>query len=131
MLETVDNISFEGMSILVADDEQDLREMIAETLELYGAKITQAENGKKAAELVASQKFDLVISDIRMPGGDGVLFLLEVRKLDPKMPPFVFISGFSDLSENDAYEKGAQAFFHKPFDMHKFIEKLSQLRATN
>lgn len=117
-------ITFDGFSILVADDEQDLREMIAETLELYGAKIVQAENGQQAVELMNKEKIDLVISDIRMPGGDGILFLNEVRKKDPQLPPFIFISGFSDFSEKEAFAKGAQAYFHKPFDMNKFIEKI-------
>lgn len=120
-------VSFAGFSILIADDEKDLREMIAETLELYGAKIVQAENGLEAVAMMNKEKIDLVISDIRMPGGDGVLFLNEIRKKDPKLPPFIFISGFSDLSETEAFAQGAQAYFHKPFDMNQFIEKISCL----
>ncbi len=117
-------VTFEGVSILIAEDEKDLREMIAETLELYGARIVQAENGLQAVEMMNKEKIDLIISDIRMPGGDGILFLNEIRKNDPQLPPFIFISGFSDFTENDAFAKGAQAYFHKPFDMSKFIDKI-------
>src|SRR5262245_52565869 len=93
-----DSSNLKGKRILIADDEKDLREILADELRYCGCEVAEAENGKTAYALLESQPFDLIISDIRMPGGDGIELLKAVRKRDPKLPPLVLISGYSDIT---------------------------------
>ena len=102
--------------ILVVDDEEDLREAIAFDFERKGYQVFQAENGKIAFELVKSQAIDVIITDVRMPVADGVQLLKWVKDLNRSLPVVMFITGFADLSLEDAYNEGADAVFAKPFD---------------
>ena len=61
-----------GKRLLIVDDEPDLREMLEFEFEMSGASVETAMNGRDALEKFKHQAFDLIISDIRMPGGDGV-----------------------------------------------------------
>jgi CheY-like chemotaxis protein len=121
----------QGVKILLAEDDPDLRECIAESLSLQGADVVSAENGAKALELFAREPVDIVLSDYRMPGGDGLTFLRAVRANNPGHPPFVFLSGYSDISTADALKEGAQCFLHKPCDFREIAEHLlSVLKKT-
>ena len=66
-------------SILVVDDEPDLRELVQITLERAGHKVVTAENGRKAGDVLAQQALDLVITDVLMPERDGIELIGEVR----------------------------------------------------
>lgn len=117
----------DGMRILLAEDDQDLRECIAENLGLYGAEVVAAENGAKALELYNQTRIDAVVSDFRMPGGDGLGLLKAIRARDPKNPPFVFLTGYSDITGEEAKEQGAQGFVHKPCDFQQLAVDLLEL----
>ena len=103
-------------TILVVEDDPDLREIISYDFREQGYKVLEAENGSLAFEIVKQQQIDLILSDIRMPNGDGVELLKNIRILDSKAPPLIFISGFSELTLEEAYERGAHAIFSKPFN---------------
>jgi CheY-like chemotaxis protein len=83
-------------SILVIEDNSDIRENTAELLELAGYKTFMAENGKKGVELAELQKPSLIICDIMMPelDGYGVLYLLRKNPQTEKIP-FIFLSAKS------------------------------------
>ena len=65
--------------ILVVDDEPDLRELLADEFEYAGHKPFLASNGKEAYDLCTNEEFDAVISDVRMPGGDGIELLEDIE----------------------------------------------------
>jgi two-component system, response regulator, stage 0 sporulation protein F len=113
---------FEGKTVLIVDDEQEIRELLKDEFEYYGAVVLEAANGKIAAALWAKQPSDFVVTDIRMPGGDGIE-LLRTIKAHTRDVPVLVMSAFSDISRNEANELGADAFFSKPFNLEK-------LRAT-
>lgn len=106
-----------GRTVLVVDDEVEIREIVSETLEMYGAKVFKAENGRKAMEILRKEKIDAVVSDVRMPGGDGVFLLDESRKLPAPIPPILLMTGYADLTEAEALQKGASRLISKPFDL--------------
>jgi CheY-like chemotaxis protein len=106
-----------GKTILVVDDEKDLREPLSEELTSLGARVFQASNGTEALAIVRSEKIDAVVSDIRMPGGDGVELLKNIKEYQYDFPVVMLITGFSDLSLEDAYHLGAEAILAKPFDL--------------
>ena len=111
-----------GKTLLVVDDEIDLRDIVASELEFMGAKVYQAENILSAQKLLASHKVDLIISDIRMPGGTGVDLLDVVKAHDVHVPPVILITGFADITNEDAFDKGAEALLNKPFKLDDLIK---------
>ena len=114
------------LTILVVDDEPDLGELVAFEFELVGASVFSASNGKEALEIVKTNAIDVVVSDIRMPGGDGVELLENLRTLDPVHPALVFMTGFADITLEDAYAKGAVAMFGKPFNRNELIDTVGK-----
>jgi CheY-like chemotaxis protein len=111
-----------GKTLLVVDDETDLRDIVASELEFMGAKVFQAENITTAQSLLSQHKIDLIISDIRMPGGTGIDLLDVVKANDTLAPPVILITGFADITTEDAFDKGAEALMSKPFKLDDLIK---------
>jgi DNA-binding NtrC family response regulator len=109
-------ISMEKKRLLIVDDEEDLRDILAHQLKQLGAEIVLAENGRVALELVKAEKFDAVLSDISMPEMTGLEFLAGVRAFECQTP-FVILTGFGDKSKAvEALRLGAFDFMEKPWD---------------
>ena len=116
---------FEGKTVLVVDDEVDLREILKDEFLSVGAKVLEAGNGTEALSLVkAHPEVELIVSDIRMPGGDRISFAREVKKRNPKKPAVILITGFADLLPEEAYDLGAEVFFLKPFPLENLVSQL-------
>lgn len=111
-----------GKKILVVDDENDLRDIVSAVFRRAGCEILEAENGRRALEMIVQQPVDVVITDIRMSGGDGVELLTEVRKRDAARPAVILITGFSDLTETEALRRGANAILAKPFRLQTILD---------
>jgi len=109
---------FEGKTVLIVDDEQEIRELLKEEFEYYGAIVLEAANGKIAAQIFEERPSDFVVTDIRMPGGDGIELLRKIKAGNREFPVLV-MSAYSDISRNEAIELGADAFFSKPFNLEK------------
>jgi CheY-like chemotaxis protein len=105
-------------SILVADDEPDLRDLIQITLEGVGHQVAVAANGRKASELLLHRKFDLLITDVLMPERDGIELIAEVKTKYPAMRVVVMTAG-GQIPREDylliARRLGAHALMPKPF----------------
>jgi len=105
-------------TILVIEDNKDVRENTAEILELANYKVLQAENGKIGVELAQNVKPDLIICDIMMPvlDGYGVIHLLN-KNADTASIPFIFLTAKSERSDlRKGMEMGADDYISKPFD---------------
>lgn len=118
---------FNGKSILVVDDEPDLREILSDEFQMLGAKVDTAPNGKTAWEKSKLEKFDLVISDLRMPGGDGVVLSKALKRDALNSPILILMTGFADLTAEEAFAIGAEGFMTKPFLLDTFRENLQRL----
>jgi CheY-like chemotaxis protein len=110
--------------ILVVDDETDLRDIVASELEFMGAKVFQAENISTAQKIINQEKIELIVSDIRMPGGTGIDLLDSLKSKDVSNPPVILITGFADITVEDAYNKGAEALVNKPFKLDDLIKQV-------
>jgi CheY-like chemotaxis protein len=106
-----------GKTLLIVEDEVDLREPLAAEFESFGCRVLQAANGREGFEILKREKIDAVISDIRMPGGDGIELLKNIKTLHHGFPVVMLITGFADLTREDAYDLGAEAILSKPFDL--------------
>jgi DNA-binding NtrC family response regulator len=117
-----------GFRILVVDDEPDLRDVISSRFELEGSEVMLAENGNNALDIMRSNEFDAVVSDVRMPSGNGMELLDKMNELlkdSARRPHVILITGFSDLKSEDAIARGATALLVKPFDLDEMITTLS------
>lgn len=118
-----------GKVILVVDDEADLREILRDEFGFEGATVLEASNGVEALQIVKDKSVDVILSDIRMPGGDGRTLAREVRALHPFQPAIILITGFADLHAEEAFDIGADGYMTKPFHLEKLkkeVRKLSQ-----
>src|SRR5512135_2643494 len=79
-------------SVLVVDDEKDIRDWIKKTLEYRKFDVHFAENGESALAQIAGNAFDLVLLDVKMPGMDGMIVLEKIKQEHPDLP-VVMISG--------------------------------------
>ncbi len=115
--------------ILIVDDEPEIRELIASGFQSRGFRTAEADNGKNAYERFVSEQADAVVTDVRMPGGDGIELLTRVKTLRPEVPVFL-VTGFCDLATDDALKLGAEALFSKPFSRLKLIEAVIEALRT-
>lgn len=102
--------------VLVVDDDPDILEMISRLFVRFGFSTVTASSGNKAWDILQKDtNISIVISDIRMPDGDGVELLKRIRAKSVGFPKFLVISGFSDFSPGALLGMGADGFFPKPF----------------
>ncbi|CAN5400515.1 hypothetical protein BH10BDE1_BH10BDE1_19970 [soil metagenome] len=114
-----------GYKILIVDDEQDLREILSEDFSLQGATVFTAKNGREAFDIAVRERPHVILSDVRMPGGDGVELLKRVREVYGSAPPHVFLlTGFSDLKDDEAALLGGQGLVSKPFSLKLLRERV-------
>jgi CheY-like chemotaxis protein len=117
--------------ILVVEDDPLLREILDSYLTNVGASVTAAKNGTMAIELLSASAFDAVITDLRMPGGDGMTLVKNINKeITPK--PLIFVcSGYTDLGDEDRFNYGITEFFEKPFSGRALAEVIGRAFATD
>jgi two-component system response regulator AtoC len=100
--------------ILVADDEAGLREFITDSLELDDHQVVAAKDGKEAAKLLDERGFDLLITDLKMPGLDGMSLLRKMRAEQPELEVIVMTAHGSVDNAVEAMKLGAFEFLQKP-----------------
>ncbi len=100
--------------ILVADDEQGLRAFVAEALEADGHTVAQAADGVEAAQRLAHEGFDLLITDLRMPRMDGLALLRQVRLDQPELEVLVLTAHGTIETAVEAMKLGAFDYVEKP-----------------
>ena len=99
--------------ILVVDDEQSMTQFLGIVLRKEGYAVTTVNNGKDALERVRSEDFNVVITDIKMPGMDGIQLLQGIKKHDPSLPVVIMTAYASQQSAIDAVNVGAFQYLIK------------------
>ena len=100
--------------ILVIDDEEPTLAMFRLFLEAYGYKVLTAENGAKGLEIFRKEKPSIVLTDIKMPGIDGLAVLQQIKEIDPAAEVIV-ISGHGEMDlAKQALNLNAVDFINKP-----------------
>ncbi len=105
-------------SVLVIDDERGLRDLLAYELSQEGFEVTTAENGMAAVEAVKRQRFDLAITDLKMPGMDGMQTLEALRQIDPDLE-VIIATGYATVDTAvESLKRGAYDYIQKPYDLN-------------
>jgi len=100
--------------ILIVDDDSDVRDLCSDSLSQEDYSVTTSSSGEDAWELAQKNHFDLVLSDIRMPGMDGLELFENLRTIDPNQSIIMF-SGFGDVDAAvEAMKRGAFDYLSKP-----------------
>ncbi|MBC7152247.1 MAG: sigma-54-dependent Fis family transcriptional regulator [Rhizobium sp.] len=104
-----------GQRILLIDDEEDMRLSSAQALELFGLEVTTFSSAEAVLELVGYGFDGVVVSDIRMPGMDGMTLLQRIRDVDAEIP-VILVTGHADVQlAVSAMRAGVYDFLEKPF----------------
>lgn len=104
-----------GQRVLLVDDEEELRRSTAQALELFGLDVQTFSNADHVLELTGFGFDGVVVSDIRMPGIDGMTLLHRIRDLDAEIP-VILVTGHGDVQlAVKAMREGAYDFLEKPF----------------
>jgi len=109
-------------TILIVDDEAGLREILRDEFELLGWKVFDAAGGNEAFALLQKNPVEIVLSDVRMPFGDGVQLLEYIKKSISPSPIIFMVTGFADVSDVDLKALGARAVINKPYDLDELIK---------
>jgi len=125
-LESIKQATDGQKSILVVDDEESVVGALSEFLTLRGYQVETAMNSRQALALIHDRAFSVVVSDLRMPGMNGVELLEQVMEVDPETVVIIMTGYASVQSAVDALKKGAYDYVMKPFSMHE-LEKTLRL----
>jgi DNA-binding NtrC family response regulator len=106
-----------GEHLLIAEDEPEMRDLLRKVLEKEGYRISVAEDGREALDLIVRQSFDLVVTDMVMPREGGLELLAAIQRSRLALP-VIIVTAFGDWdSYSRALELGAAAFINKPLRM--------------
>ena len=116
----------DGQNLLVVDDEDVIRKGMRRILEAEGYQVTTSASGRTAIEKIQEQDFDVVITDLKMPGMDGIEVLKTIKILQPEVP-VIIITGYSTVDTAvDAMKNGAFDYIAKPFTSTLIIDKVQK-----
>jgi len=108
-------------TVLIAEDDEGLRLSLEMLLRREGFVVTGVAGGDDAVERLARQRFDLVLTDLRMPGRDGIAVLQETKRLQPGAP-VVFMTCYGDMDTYmEAMDEGAFEYVNKPLARDELV----------
>jgi len=113
--------------VFFVDDDAEIRKLISEELKEIGCKVSCFSNGAECLEQLPKRNCNLLITDVKMPGMDGLTLLNRVRRVAPWVPVMV-ITGFGDIPMSvRALKSGAVDFIEKPLDRKTFLHKVKTI----
>lgn len=120
------------MRVLLVEDHDDLRRLFARALRYHGCEVREASGGMEALTLVAGFAPDLVLTDLMMPGMDGVELIGRLRALSEtaSVPMVAITADTTAEAERRARAAGAVDFIVKPVDIAALLARMGQYRAA-
>jgi DNA-binding NtrC family response regulator len=115
----------EPKRILVVDDQESMRDMLADLLDMMGHEARTASGGAEALERLRQESVDLVITDLNMPEMDGMELTKRIKSDAPDMPVIV-ITGYGTFhTERQVLASGADGYIPKPCTIHRVQETVN------
>ena len=107
--------------VLIADDEASIRDLLSKALALAEYDVDAVPDGRTAIARLRAGSYDLLITDLKMPGIDGLTLIREARRLAPALPVVVITAYSSEASAIEAINLGVTAYLIKPFRITKIL----------
>ena len=129
---TTEDPALKDKRILVADDDQTIRETIRDVLTGLGCAVETARDGAEAAAMIDQRSYDLVLSDIKMPYHNGYEIFSMTKNADPDCP-VILMTGFGYDPHHSVIrsrQEGLAAVLFKPFKIEQFLEELRRAIIT-
>lgn len=114
------------VNLLIVDDEPELRNALTQYFELEDYNCFTAENGAEAIKIIKQRPIDFVITDLRMPGGDGVQLLKDIKQYNSDAPKVLVMTGFSEIERNEVLELGALDMIGKPVELDQIADLIDR-----
>lgn len=112
--------------VLVVDDEEGIRDLLSKTLALADYEVDLAPDGRTALDRLRLIQYDLLITDLRMPGVDGLTVIREARRLKAELPVIIITGYSSEASAIEAINLGVQGYLTKPFRVPRVLAAASK-----
>ncbi len=112
--------------ILVIDDEESVRSVLSRTLGKVNHQVTLAADGEKGIELFRGGKFDMVLTDLGMPGMSGWEVCRRVKRMSPETPVGMITGWGAEMNQNKMEEVGLDFFISKPFDLNQLLNVVAE-----
>lgn len=112
------------MKLLIVDDEQKIRELIAKYAVFEGYEFAEAENGMQAVETMRGKSYDLIVMDIMMPELDGFSASREIRKTHPNIPIILLSARGEEYDKIHGFELGIDDYVVKPFSPKELMLRI-------
>jgi two-component system cell cycle sensor histidine kinase/response regulator CckA len=125
----VQNISLNGLSVLLVEDEAPVRTFASRALAMQGVRVTEASSAEVALEKLSDSDLfvDIIVSDVVMPGMDGPTWVVKAQKTRPDVK-IIFVSGYAEESFSAEFSSIPNAtFLPKPFSLKQLIETVREL----
>ena len=121
------NVNKKAKRILLVDDDKNIRILVTELLSTMGYTILEAKDGREAMKLVDIGPIDLVMTDLKMPGMDGIELTRAIRRIKPNLPIIVY-SAYRFIDTGPvALKAGANEYITKPFLQAKIKQVVERL----
>ena len=114
----------EKTKVAIIDDEADMRQSVAQWMQLSGFEPVVFEAAEPALKVLGPDFPGLVISDIRMPGMDGMALLRRLQSIDPGLPVILYTGHGERITQRDVEAAGIRALLHKPVEPDLLYEML-------
>ncbi|MDG0817658.1 response regulator [Bdellovibrio svalbardensis] len=113
-----------NLNMLVVDDEVMIREILKDLFEYEGAKVFEASSGRKALDVLKDNQIDVLLTDVRMPDGDGITLAKNIHDRYLKPPKVFFLTGYSDVNLDDVKKYGVVDILSKPMEGETLIDRI-------
>jgi CheY-like chemotaxis protein len=124
-----------GVSVLLVDDEPDTSEVVAAQLQVCGASVQTAGSASAALDLIQQTRFDVLVSDIGMPGEDGYSLIRKIRSLSDSAAASIPAAALTALARKEdrrqALQAGFQMHLTKPVDSRTLVTAVATLNRLN
>ncbi len=116
--------------ILIIEDDDEMRSLLKDFFEEEGFEVDSVKNGSDAFRILVREFFDLVITDIRMPGLTGLDILPGIKKLQPEVSIIVITAFGSEEVHRRAIERGASAYIEKPLHFYELNALIQEILSS-
>lgn len=129
--ETKEDVRLDGLTVLVVEDSEDSRDLVRRYLVRAGAEVLEADSVREARRIIEGHRPDIIVSDIGMPGEDGVSFIRKYReseKATGSFTPAIALTAYVRQDERDQMLKaGFQAHVSKPVSRRRLLQEVAEL----